>query len=130
MYYILLLCLTALTTVILIQVVGIVMVIALLALPAATAAFLTHRLWHTMILAALIAGFCMIGGLALSYRPNLPAGATIVLVAGALYLAALLLRRKSPAGGGRLLPRRRPAGEPAGRLTPTPRGGGTAPEEP
>jgi zinc transport system permease protein len=102
LYYILLLCLTALTTVILVQVVGIVMVIALLALPAATAAFLTHRLWHTMILAAVLAGVCMIGGLALSYRPNLPAGATIVLVAGALYVLALALRRP--------LRRRKPGG--------------------
>jgi zinc transport system permease protein len=104
LHYILLLCLTALTTVILVQVVGIVMVIALLALPAATAAFLTRRLWHMMILAAAITGVCMIGGLAISYRPNLPAGATIVLVAGTLYLIALTLRRRSRAaptkGGG------------------------------
>jgi len=108
LYYILLLCLTALTTVILVQVVGIVMVIALLALPAATAAFLTRRLWHAMILAVVLTAACMIGGLALSYRPNLPAGATIVLVAGALYLAALALRRRLRPHLGAAVPTPRP----------------------
>lgn len=89
LYYILLLCLTALTIVILLQVVGIVMVIAILALPAATAAYLTKRLWHTMILASALSGALMTGGLALSYRPNLPAGATIIILSGAVYLAVL-----------------------------------------
>ena len=92
LYYILLLCMTALTTVILVQVVGIVLVVALLALPAATAARLTSRLWHTMIVATLLAGGCLVGGLALSYQPNLPAGATIILLTGAVYLAVLVIR--------------------------------------
>jgi zinc transport system permease protein len=92
LYYILLLCMTALTTVILVQVVGIVLVVALLSLPAATAARLTSRLWHTMVVASVLTGACMVGGLALSYRPNLPAGATIILVTGAVYLAVLILR--------------------------------------
>jgi zinc transport system permease protein len=100
LYYILLLCLTALTTVILVQVVGIVLVVALLSLPAATAARVTSRLWHTMVVASILTGVCMAAGLVLSYRPNLPAGATIILVTGAVYLAVLvlkpLLRRKPP----------------------------------
>jgi len=91
-YYILLLCLTALTTVILLQVVGIVMVIALLSLPAAAAAYLTKRLWHTMIVASALSGAMMTGGLALSYRPNLPAGATIIILSGAVYLLVLVSR--------------------------------------
>jgi len=92
LYYVLLLCMTALTIVILLQVVGIVMVIALLALPAATAASLTKRLWHSMILASALTGAYMVGGLALSYKPNLPAGATIIIVAGIVYLLVLVLR--------------------------------------
>ncbi len=92
LYYVLLLCLTALTIVILLQVVGIVMVIALLALPAATAASLTKRLWHSMILASALTGVYMVGGLTLSYKPNLPAGATIIIVAGIVYLLVLVLR--------------------------------------
>jgi zinc transport system permease protein len=89
LYYILLLCLTALTIVILLQVVGIVMVIALLALPAAAAAYLTRRLWHTMIVASALSGVLMTAGLVLSYRPNLPAGATIIILSGAVYLAVV-----------------------------------------
>jgi zinc transport system permease protein len=41
------------------------------------------------------------GGLALSYEPNLPAGATIIVLAGATYLifaTASALRRKRKAG--------------------------------
>jgi zinc transport system permease protein len=89
LYFILLLCLTALTIVILLQVVGIVMVIALLSLPAATAAYLTRRLWHTMIAASILSALLMTAGLALSYKPNLPTGATIIILSGAVYLAVV-----------------------------------------
>jgi zinc transport system permease protein len=92
LYYILLLCLTALTVVTLVQVVGIVMVIALLALPAAAAGYLTRQLWQMMLVAVLLNLFCMTGGLALSYQPDLPAGATIIILAGALYLLILALK--------------------------------------
>jgi zinc transport system permease protein len=92
LYYILLLCLTALTIVILLLVVGIVMVIALLALPAAAAAYLTRRLWHTMIVASALSGALMTGGLALSYGPNLPSGATIIILSGLVYLLVLASR--------------------------------------
>jgi zinc transport system permease protein len=92
LYYILLLCLTALTIVILLQVVGIVMVIALLSLPAAAAAYLTRRLWHTMIVASALSGVLMTLGLALSYKPNLPTGATIIILSGAVYLAVVASR--------------------------------------
>lgn len=93
LFYILLLCLTALTIVILLQVVGIVMVIALLALPAAAATYLTRRLWHTMLVASLLAAVVMTAGLALSYKPNLPAGATIIILCGAVYLGVAGARR-------------------------------------
>ncbi len=89
-YYILLLCLTALTIVVLLLVLGIIMVIALLALPAATAAHVTRRLWQTMVVAVLLTLFCMIGGLALSYQPNLPAGAGIIILSGTVYLLVLV----------------------------------------
>jgi zinc transport system permease protein len=89
LYYILLLCLTALTIVTLLQVVGIVMVIALLSLPAATAAFMTRQLWQTILVAIGLNVLFMIGGLAVSYRPNLPAGATIIVLAGVVYIAVV-----------------------------------------
>ena len=89
LYYILLLCLTALTIVTLLQVVGIVMVIALLSLPAATAAFVTRQLWQTILVAVGLNVVFMVGGLAVSYRPNLPAGATIIVLAGVAYIAVV-----------------------------------------
>jgi zinc transport system permease protein len=88
-FYLLLLLLTSLTIVVLVQVVGLVLVIALLTLPAAAADHLTRRLWQMMIVATLAGFLSTAGGLAASYRPNLPAGATIIVFAGALYLLAV-----------------------------------------
>ena len=86
LYYIMLLCLTALTVVALVQVVGIVMVIALLSLPAAAAAFLTRKLWQTILVATGLNLVFMVGGLSLSYGSDLPAGATIILLSAVVYL--------------------------------------------
>jgi len=81
--------LTALTIVLLTQIVGIVLVIALLAIPGAAAARFTTRL-STMMIAATAAGFLfMLAGLALSYEPQLPAGATIVEIAVLCYCIVL-----------------------------------------
>ncbi len=79
------LCLVALTVVLLVQVVGIILVVALLALPAAAAGRLTTRLPAMMLASTL---FCLLatgGGLVISYQPDLPAGATIIIVAAAIY---------------------------------------------
>jgi zinc transport system permease protein len=86
-YYLLLLGLTALTVVLLSMVVGIVMVIALLTLPVAIAGYFAHRLWQMMLLAMGLSIVLTAAGLALSYEPNLPSGATIIILAGAVYLA-------------------------------------------
>jgi len=85
-FYLLLLCLTALTVVLLVSVVGIVMVIALLTLPVAVAGNFAKRLWHMMAFATLFCITFTTGGLALSYGADLPTGATIILLAGAVYL--------------------------------------------
>jgi zinc transport system permease protein len=90
-YYLLLLCLTALTTVLLVTVVGIVMVIAMLTLPVAVAGRFARRLWHMMILSVLLSAVLTTAGLAVSYAPNLPAGATIIALSGAAYLASAIL---------------------------------------
>ena len=98
-HYLLLLCLTALTVVLLVTVVGIVMVIALLTLPAAIAGYFSRSLWQMMLLATAVCAIITSSGLALSYGPNLPAGATIILLAGAAYLLVaagrMILRRSS-----------------------------------
>jgi len=93
LYFLLLLCLTALTVVLLVRVVGIVMVIALLTLPAAVAGLFARRLWQMMLAAMLLCMLFVAVGLALSYTRDLPSGPTIILVAGAAYLLALLLAR-------------------------------------
>ena len=91
-YYLLLLCLTALTVVLLATVVGIVMVIAMLTLPVAVAGQFARRLWQMMLLATFISVLLTTGGLALSYGPGWPAGATIIVLSGIVYLATTALR--------------------------------------
>ncbi len=85
-YYLLLLCLTALTVVLLVTVVGVVMVIALLTLPVAVSGHFSSRLWVTMVLSAAFTVFFTLAGLALAYGPDLPAGATTIVLAGGIYL--------------------------------------------
>ena len=86
-YYLLLLCLTALTVVLLVRVVGIVMVIALLTLPAAVAGQFSRRLWQMMALGVLFCMAFIASGLCYSYTHDLPTGPTIIIIAGAVYLA-------------------------------------------
>jgi len=92
-HYILLLCLTALTVVILIDVVGIVMVIALLTLPVATAGKFVRSLWQMMVLGSVLCVLLTVGGLWLSYSLELPSGSTIILLAGLVYVVALVKPR-------------------------------------
>ena len=88
-YYLLLLCLTALTVVLLVTVVGIVMVIALLTLPVAVAGQFSKRLWQMMVLSAICTTLFTTLGLIFSYGPDLPAGATTIILAGAVYLMVI-----------------------------------------
>jgi zinc transport system permease protein len=86
-YYMLLLCLIGLTIVVLVTVVGLIMVIALLTLPIALAGRFTQRLWQIMIAAVIISMVLIAVGLGCSYSFDLPAGATIILLSGLVYLA-------------------------------------------
>ena len=85
-YELLFMVLTALTIVLLVQVVGIVLALALLTLPGATAGLVTRRLGRMMALASLLVLVVSIGGLAASYGPGWPTGATIVELAAVLYV--------------------------------------------
>jgi len=96
--FILLLCLTALTVVLLVTVVGIVMVIALLTIPVAIAGQFTRSLGRMMGLSILLSMGFTTGGLAVSYAPDWPPGAVIILLAGGVYMLVL--------AGGRLFGRR------------------------
>ena len=93
LFELLLLLLIALTVVLLVQVVGIVMVVAMLTLPCAAAGLLVKRLWHMMVVSILLCLFCTTGGLAISYQPDFPAGATIILMAGMVYFVAIALKK-------------------------------------
>lgn len=104
-YYFLLLGLMAVTVVLLVTVVGLILVIALLTLPVAVAGRMAGRLWHVMVVAALLSAAFTTAGMGLSFNQNLPSGAFIILLAGGVYLAMtvlLALRRRL---------RRIPAGE-------------------
>lgn len=93
-FYFLLLGLTALTVVLLISVVGIILVIALLTLPAAMANQFARRLWQMMAIAT---GLCVLltsSGLALSYGPDLPAGAVTILLTGTAFFVTAVWRRR------------------------------------
>ncbi|NKN34526.1 metal ABC transporter permease [Marichromatium bheemlicum] len=92
-FYLLLLCLVAVTVVLLIQVVGLILVIALLTLPAAIAGHYLHSLGAMMVAATLLGMVFTSGGLALSYGPDLPAGPTMILLAGAAYVLSALVAR-------------------------------------
>jgi zinc transport system permease protein len=92
-FYLLLLILIAVTVVLLIQVVGLILVLALLTLPAAVAGHYVHSLGRMMLLATVLGCLVSSAGLAISYQPDLPAGPTIILLAGALYVGSSLLSR-------------------------------------
>ncbi len=86
LHYLLLLILTALTVVTLVMVVGVVLVVALLTIPVAIAGRFTKTLGPMMVVSALLCILFTVLGMALSYGPDWPTGATIVLVAGAAFL--------------------------------------------
>ena len=92
--YLVLLSLTALTIVVLMNVVGIILVIAMLTLPAATSGFFTRHLSSMMVLAGVLSAVFVVLGLVMSYFCRIPSGPAIVVLAGAVYLAALIMRRK------------------------------------
>ncbi len=89
LYFLLLLALTALTVVLLVSVVGLVLVIALLTLPVAIASQFTRTLRGMMVGAAALSVAFTTSGLALSYGPDLPAGATTIVLSGLAYLAVV-----------------------------------------
>ena len=92
-FYLLLLCLTALTVVLLVRVVGIVMVIALLTLPAAVAGNFARSLGQMMVLATLFSMLFISSGLAVSYSHDLPSGPTIIVLSGLVYLGVIAWKR-------------------------------------
>jgi ABC-type Mn2+/Zn2+ transport system permease subunit len=86
----LLLILIALTVVVSLQTVGVALVVAMLVTPAATAYLLTRRLWHMMIVGAVIGSISSVAGLYLSFYVNVASGAAVVLVCTAFFVVTFL----------------------------------------
>ena len=70
---------------------GIVLVIAMLVTPAATANLLVRRLHHVIFVAVGLALAAAVIGLYVSYHAGVASGASIVLVATAFFIIALLV---------------------------------------
>jgi ABC-type Mn2+/Zn2+ transport system permease subunit len=98
--------LVGVTTVVSIKAVGVVLVVALLVTPAATASLLVRRLPAIMATSVGVAVAATVAGLYLSFHADLPSGPSIVMVATALFLLALVF---APARGGLRRWRRSPA---------------------
>lgn len=93
--------LVTVVTVIGLQAVGLILIIAFLITPATAARFWTHDLRKMLAIAALLGGASgWIGASVSALLPRMPAGALIVLVAAAIFLASMLV---GPARG--VLPR-------------------------
>lgn len=77
------------------QAVGAILMIALLVIPAAAARFWTHRVGVMVSLAAVMGGVsCWLGALISAAAEDLPSGATIVLVAAAIFGVSMVLGRQ------------------------------------
>ena len=95
--FLIILGITAVAVVVLQTFVGIVMVIAMLTLPAGTAGYFAKNLGRMMLIGSGLSLAFSLTGLAVSWSLDLPSGAVVVLVAGAVFLAvsALRMRRKA-----------------------------------
>ena len=96
-----LLAITAISVVLLQTFVGIVMVIAMLTLPAGTAGYGAKNLAGMMVIGTVLSLIFSAGGLALGWALDAPVGAMVVVIAGAIFLAAAAIRaiaRKRPKG--------------------------------
>ena len=94
--------LLSLAIVVTLQTVGHVLVLAMLVTPAATARLLTDRLPTTLLLAALLGAGSGVAGLYLSYHAGIASGASVVLVATALFALAFLFAPRTGAVTARL----------------------------
>lgn len=93
----LLLTLVTAITVVGLQAVGLILIIALLITPPTAARFWTQDLTTMMVLSAIVGGVSGgLGTLISSWTPRMPAGAVIVLVAAAIFLASMIF---APARG-------------------------------
>ncbi len=84
----------ALVIVVALQAVGIILVLAMLIVPAATARLLVRRFAPSMVVGALLGVVTAVVGLYVSFYANLPSGPAMTLVAVAMFLVAVVVRRR------------------------------------
>ncbi|MFP3042133.1 metal ABC transporter permease [Treponema primitia] len=92
MIFLALLTVTAAAIVLLQTFVGIVMVIAMLTLPAGTAGYFARSLGGMMLISCGFSALFSAGGLVLGWSFDLPVGATVVILAGIVFLTAGAVR--------------------------------------
>ena len=73
------------------RVIGTLLISALLVIPAATARMITNSFSRMLMLSPMIGALCCLVGMNLSYHLDTSAGATIILVAAAVFTATYLL---------------------------------------
>jgi zinc/manganese transport system permease protein len=78
------------------QALGTLMAVGLMILPAAAARYWVRQVWSLAMVAVAVAMASGYAGLVVSYHADLPSGPAIVLTAGAVYLASLVV---GPRGG-------------------------------
>ncbi|MFT4883190.1 MAG: zinc transport system permease protein [Natronomonas sp.] len=96
-YNTLLIVMTAVVVVGAMQVLGIILVAAMLVIPVATATQLARSFRETLYLAIIFGQLAIIGGFAISIQQGLPSGGSIVVVAIAIYLLAIVATGRSNA---------------------------------
>ncbi|ELZ15047.1 ABC-3 protein [Natrinema thermotolerans DSM 11552] len=96
-YNTLLIVMTAVVVVGAMQILGVILVAAMLVVPVATATQVAHSFRETLTLSILVGQVAVIGGFALSISQGLPTGGSIVVVAIACYLLAILASSRSTA---------------------------------
>jgi zinc transport system permease protein len=83
----------AIAIVLVIQVVGLILVIALLTIPPFIAEKHARSLMQMMVVSSILGAVFTVAGLWLSYRYDLTSGASIIMVAGVVFLISLLVDR-------------------------------------
>lgn len=90
--FLILLTVIAVAVVMLQTFVGIVMVIAMLTLPAGTAGYFARNLAWMMWFGSLFSAFFTIAGISASWHLDTPAGATVVVITGAVFLFSAVFK--------------------------------------
>lgn len=70
--------------------IGVLLIVAMLIIPAATARLFSHSLLQMVVLTWAVSVVCIISGMFFAYYLNFPAGPTVVVTAGVLFIIANL----------------------------------------